>query len=47
MHKALYPRDDVDRLYQEKEKEDLLVLKTVLTHQYNDLKATYKSVEED
>ena len=48
MHKALPPRDDFDRLYQEKkEEEDLLVLKTVLTRQYNDLKTTYKNLEED
>ena len=47
MHKALH-RDDIDRLCQEKkEKEDLLALKTVLMHQYNNLKTTYKSVEED
>ena len=41
MHKTLHPRDDVDRLYQEKKAEDdLLALKTVLTHQNNDLKIT-------
>ena len=32
---------------QEKEDEDLPVLNTVLMHQHNDLKTTYKSVEED
>ena len=49
MHKAFHPRDDVDRLYvsKKKEEEDLQVLKTVLTHQFSDLKTTYKSVGED
>ena len=49
VHKALHPRDDIDRLYvsRKKEGEDMPVMKTVLTHQYNDLKITYKSVEED
>ena len=52
MHKALHPRDDVDRLCvktkgrEEEEEEDLPVLKTVLTHQYNDLKTTLKCAEE-
>ena len=37
-----------DYLCQEKnEEEDLLAMKTVLMHQYNDLKTAYKSVEED
>ena len=37
-----------DYMCQEKKKEeDLLALKTVLTHQYNDLNTTYKIVEED
>ena len=31
-----------DNMYQEKEKEDLPALKTVLTHQYNDSKITEK-----
>ena len=39
MHKALHPRDDVDRLYISR-KEDLPALKTALTHRYNDKKAT-------
>ena len=48
MHNALHPRDDADRLYElEYEEEGLTALRTVLTHQYNDLKTTYKSVEED
>ena len=32
---------------QEKEEEDMPALKTALTHQYNDLKTTYKSVKEN
>ena len=37
-----------DYMYQEKkEEEDLPVLKTVFTYQYNDFKTTYKIVEED
>ena len=32
---------------EKKEEENSPVLKTVLTHQYNDLKSTYKSMEED
>ena len=48
MHKALHPRDDVDIICQEKkEKEDLLALNTALTHHYNNLKTTYKSVKKD
>ena len=48
MHKALHPRDDLtDYMCQEKkEEEDMLALKTVLAHQYNDLNTTYKWVEE-
>ena len=40
MHKALHPRDDVDRLYnQEKSREeDLSASKTALTHPYKDSK---------
>ena len=42
MHKALHPRDDVDRLYvsKKKGKEDLPASKTALTHRYNDSKTT-------
>ena len=42
MHKALYPIDDVDRLYvsRKEEEEDLPALKTALTHRYNDSKTT-------
>ena len=32
---------------EKKEEEDFPALKTALTHRYNDLKTTYKSVEED
>ena len=48
-HKALHLRDDVDRqcVSRKEVEEDLPVLKTVLMHQYNDLKTTYKSLEED
>ena len=49
MHKVLHPRDDVDRLYvpRKEGEEDLSALKTVLTHQYNDLETLQKSAEED
>ena len=49
MHKALHPRDDVDRyMFQEKmEEEDLPALKTALTHRYNDSKTKYKNTMED
>ena len=46
MHKALHPRDDVDRLYVLR-KGDLPALKTVLMHRYNDSKITYKNTMED
>ena len=37
-----------DYKYQEKkEEEDMPVLKTLMSHQYNELETTYKSVEED
>ena len=39
MHKALHPRDNVDRLYVSR-KEDLPASKTALTHGYNDSKTT-------
>ena len=39
MHKALHPKDDVDRLYILR-KEDLPASKTVLTHRYNGSKTT-------
>ena len=45
MHKALHFRYE-DVCQENKEGEDLPVLKIVLTHQYNDLKTTYKKVEE-
>ena len=32
---------------QEKEEEDFPVLKIVMTHQYYDLKTTYKNMEEE
>ena len=42
MHKALLPRDDVDRLYVSRREgeEDLPALKTAWTHRYNDSKTT-------
>ena len=40
MHKALHPRDDVDRLYEKREEEDLSATKTALTHRHNGLKTT-------
>ena len=38
IHKALHPRDDVDRLFisRKREEEHLPALKTALTHRYND-----------
>ena len=49
MHKALYHRDDVDRLYVSRKErgEDLPALKTALTHRYNDSKTIYKNTMED
>ena len=42
IHKALHPRDDVDRFYasRKREEEVLPALKTVLTHRYNDSRRT-------
>ena len=42
MHKALQSRDDVDRLYvsRKREEEDLPASKTALTYPYNDSKTT-------
>ena len=49
MHKALHARYDVaDYMFQEKrEVEDLLALKTALTHLCNDSKTIYKNTMED
>ena len=48
MHKALHPTDDVDRLnVSGKSQRGHPALKTVLTHQYNDSKTTYKSNKEN
>ena len=41
IHKALHPRDDVDRLYmyqEKREEEDMPASETALTHRYNDSK---------
>ena len=42
MHKALHPRDDVDKLYvpRKEGREDSPASKTALTHQYNGSKTT-------
>ena len=42
MYKALHPRDDVDRLYvsRQKEEDDVLASTAALTHRYNDSKTT-------
>ena len=41
MHKALHPRDYVDRVYvSRKEEKNLRALKTTLTHRCNDSKTT-------
>ena len=45
MHKALHPIGYMNQ--EKKEEEDTPTLKTVLKRQYNDLKTTYKNVEED
>ena len=49
MYKVFHLKGDLDRLYgsRKNEEEDLPALKIVLTHQYNNSKTTYKSVEED
>ena len=49
MHKVLHHRDYVDRLYVPRivGGRGLPAMKMVLTHEYNDLKTAYKSVEED
>ena len=48
-HRALHPRDDVDRLYvsRKREEEDMPALKTAFTHRYNDSKTIYKNTMED
>ena len=42
MHKAIHARDDVDRLYVSRKEggRGLLIIKTALTHRYNDSKTT-------
>ena len=42
MHKALHPRDDVDRLYVSRKEggRGLPASKTALRHRYNDSKTT-------
>ena len=50
MHKALHPRDAVDRLYiyqEKREEENLTASKTALTHRCNDSKTTQKNTNED
>ena len=49
IHKALHPRDDVDRPYVSREEgeENLPAMKTALTHRYNDSKTIYKNTMED
>ena len=50
MHKALHPRDDVDRLYisrKERKEDDFPALKTALKHRYNDSRAIQKNTKED
>ena len=46
---TMHPKDDVDRLYVSKKKEEghLLALKRALTYRYKDSKTTQKSEEED
>ena len=49
MHKALHPKDDVDRLYvlRKREEEYFPALKTTFMHRYNDLKNAKKSAGKD
>ena len=49
MHKALHPRDDVDRLYVWRKEggRGMLALERALTHRYNDTKTIYKNMMED
>ena len=49
MHKALHPRENVDRLYVSRKEgeEDLPASKTALTHRYNDSKTTQKNTNGD
>ena len=48
MHKALYPRDDIDYMCLEKNKEeDLVALKIAWMHQYKDLKTIFKRAKKD
>ena len=49
MHDALLPRDDVDRLHESRKEGGIShpSLKSVLTHQSNGLKTTYKTLKED
>ena len=48
MHKALHPRDDVDRLYEwKKEEEESAALKTASMHRYKNSKTTLKIQKTD
>ena len=49
MHKAWHPRDDDDRLYVSRirDEEDLPLLKTALTHRYINSKTIYENMIED
>ena len=49
MHKALHPRDGVDRLYVSRKEgeKDLPASKTAFTHRFNDAKTTQKNTNKD
>ena len=50
MLKALYSRDDIDRLYaakKKKEEDDSPALRIALMHQYKDFKTTLKRTKKD
>ena len=49
MHKALHPRDDVDRLKVSRKQRgrELANIETAMTHRYNDSKTIYKNTMAD
>ena len=49
MHKALHPRDNVDRLYVSRKEggRGRDSMKTALTRRYNDSRTTLKNTKED
>ena len=47
IHKAIYPRDDIDYMSLKKEEEDPPVLKIASMNQYEDIKITFKRAKKD